>query len=139
MCNLRVTDPVGSLLGEVVATIAPSATLEQAARALAREQLGLLVVVDRTGVRGVLSERDVVAAVAEGAELDVERVTDHATDEIVSVDEATPIAGAATAMAGAEVRHLAVSRDGEIVGVISARDLVEVLAEAPSDEALATA
>lgn len=137
MITPRVTDPVRVLLHGTVATIPPSATLRRAARHLASEQLGLLVVVDRAGVSGVLSERDLVAAVAEDADLDAERVVDHASDDIVSVDEEQSIAGAARAMATADVRHLAVSRGGEIIGVVSARDVVAVLAGLSTDEALA--
>jgi CBS domain-containing protein len=129
MLGLRMTDPVGRLVGEVVATVRPSATLREAARQLVREQLGLLVMVDGSGVRGVLSERDLVAAIAEDTDLDAERVIDHGSDDVIVVDEATAIVDAATTMAASEVRHLAVARHGEIVGIISARDLVALLAE----------
>lgn len=131
MLGLRVTDPVGRLVGDVVAIVRPSATLRDAARQLVREQLGLLVIVDGSGVCGVLSERDLVGAMAEDADLDAERVIDHGTDDVVVVDEATTIVDAATTMASAEVRHLAVSRLGEITGVVSARDLVALLADSP--------
>lgn len=136
MLGLRVTDPVGRLLGDVVATVPPSATLRDASRQLMREHLGLLVIVDGTGVRGVLSERDIVAAVSEDADLDSDRVIDHGTDDVIAVDEGTTIVDAATTMATAEVRHLAVSRNGEIIGVVSARDLVAMLAESPNHEEL---
>jgi CBS domain-containing protein len=139
MLGIRTTDPVGRLLGDTVAMVPPSAPLRRAARQLARELVGLLVVVDRDGVSGVISERDIVAAVADEADLDAERVIDHATADIVAVDEAVSIADAAATMAAAEVRHLAVSRRGEIVGVISARDLIAVLAETPNDELLSPA
>jgi CBS domain-containing protein len=136
MLGLRVTDPVGRLLGDVVATVRPSATLRDASRQLVREQLGLLVIVDGGGVRGVLSERDLVRAMAEDADLDAERVIDHGTDDVIVVDEGTSIVDAATTMATAEVRHLGVSRGGEIVGVVSARDMVALLAESPNHDEL---
>jgi CBS domain-containing protein len=137
MLGLRMTDPVGRLVGEVVATIRPSATLREAARQLVREQLGLLVIVDGNGPRGVLSERDLISAIAEDTDLDAERVIDHGTDEVIVVDEATAIVDAATTMAASEVRHLAVARHGEIVGIVSARDLVALLAENPETVDLA--
>lgn len=128
MTPRSVTDPVARLVRGTVATVAPSATLVDAARALTREHLGLLVVVDRRGVCGVLSERDIVVAAAEGATLDEERVIDHASADIVSVDERDTIGLAARIMAEAEVRHLTVTRGGEIVGVVSVRDLIPALA-----------
>jgi CBS domain-containing protein len=129
MLGIRLTDPVGRLVGAPVATIRPTDTLRVASVALVADQVGLLVVVDARGVRGVLSERDVVAAVAEDLDLDDARVRDHASAELVSVGEEATIVDAATAMAAAEVRHLAVTRGGEVVGVVSVRDIVHVLLE----------
>ena len=137
MTRRSATDPVATLLTGAVATVAPSATLGDAARALTREHLGLLVVVDRRGVGGVLSERDIVIAAAEGADLSEERVIDHASDHIVTIDEDDPIGRAAALMAEAEVRHLAVTRRGEIVGVVSVRDVVGVLAAETGEQVAA--
>jgi CBS domain-containing protein len=127
MTDTARTTAVGPLVHAAVATIGPSATLRDAVEALASDGLGLLVVVDATGVQGVISERDVIAAVAEGLELDVERVRDHCADDIVSVDEDTSVEDAARTMAGAGIRHLAVSRGGDIFGVVSIRDVLTVL------------
>lgn len=127
MAALGVGDAVGRLLTAPTATIRTTATLRDAARALAADGLGLLVVVDPDAVRGVISERDLVTAAADGADLDEERVRDHTTEEVVSVDEATSVLGAAGVMADAEVRHLAVTRRGTLVGVVSIRDLMAVL------------
>ena len=138
MTHRSVTDNVGQLLTGTVATVPPSATLTDAARALTREHLGLLVVVDGKGVSGVLSERDIVIAAAEGGDLTEERVVDHATDDIVSVDELDTIGFAAGVMAEAEVRHLAVTRGGEIIGVVSVRDLIPALAQHATQEPAAT-
>jgi CBS domain-containing protein len=129
MLGIRLTDPIGRLVGDPVATIRSTDTLRDAARALATEGLGLLVVVDHRGVMGVLSERDLVRAMADDADLDLERVRDHATTDLVSVEEDASVVEAAAAMAGAEVRHLAVARRGVITGVVSVRDVVNVLLE----------
>ena len=133
MTGLQMTDPVGWLLGDVVATVRPSAALREASRKLIREHVGLLVVVDGSGPRGVLAERDIVSAVADDADLDAERVTDYANDDLVTIDEKASIAQAASTMAVAEVRHLAVERDGVVVGVVSVRDVLTVLVETPDD------
>jgi CBS domain-containing protein len=129
MLGIRLTDPVGSIVGAAVATIRPTATLREAANALATDTVGLLVVVGARGVDGVLSERDIVAAIVDEVDVDVARVRDHATAELVSVDETASVVDAAAAMAAAEVRHLAITRRGEVVGVVSIRDVVNVLLE----------
>jgi CBS domain-containing protein len=120
-------DPVGGLVSPAVATILPTATLREAADAMVADGLGLLVVADPGGPTGVLSERDIVAAVADGLEVDEERVRDHCSDDIVSVDEDASIEDAARAMADAQIRHVAVTRDGAVIGVVSVRDVLRAL------------
>ncbi|MEY3020475.1 MAG: hypothetical protein RLZZ272_1459, partial [Actinomycetota bacterium] len=95
--------------------------------------VGLLVVVDTRGVLGVLSERDVVNAVAEGADLDDERVRARLADDVVTIDEGATISDAAATMASAEIRHLGVTRQGDIYGVVSVRDVVNVLLEGATE------
>lgn len=129
MLGIRLSDPVRTLVGDPVATIGPTATLRAAAESMAADGVGLLVVVDTRGVLGVISERDVVNAVADGADLDEERVRDRLADHVVTIDEEATIADAAATMASAEIRHLGVTRDGDIHGVVSVRDVVNVLLE----------
>lgn len=125
--DVHLDDPIGGLVGDPVATIRPTATLLDAADALAAEGVGLLVVVDGGGVRGVLSERDVITAISERTDLDEARVRDHASTELVQVEEDVTVLDTAAAMADAEVRHLAVARRGVVTGVVSVRDIIRVL------------
>jgi CBS domain-containing protein len=81
------------------------------------------------GPIGVLSERDIVAAVAEDLVLEEERVKDHCNDDIVGVDFDASIEDAARGMSDAQIRHLAVTRDGQLVGVVSVRDVLRVLVD----------
>jgi CBS domain-containing protein len=135
MLGIRLSDPIGRLVGDPVATIRPTDTLRDAARALASEGLGLLVVVDHRGVVGVISERDIVSAVSDEADLDVERVRDYASTELVTLEEDASVVQAAATMAAAEVRHLAIARHGVVTGVVSVRDVVNVLIEESEVEA----
>lgn len=128
MSGSRAADPVGTLMAPVVATVLPTATLREAAESMIADGLGLLVVVDTGGPTGVLSERDIVAAVTDDLDLTEERVRDHCASEIVSITDGATVADAALAMADAQIRHLAVTRDGAIVGVVSVRDVLRSLA-----------
>lgn len=132
MPGARRNDPIGTLLSGPVATISPSATLRTAARDLTRDHVGLLVVWDTSGLRGVLSERDVIVAASDHLDLDVERVVDHAVDDVLWVADTTPIDMATETMLRAEVRHLVVTRNGVVLGIVSLRDVAKVLvADAP--------
>lgn len=138
MLGISLTDAIGRLVGAPVATVRPTETLREAAHTLVSEGLGLLVVVDHRGVVGVISERDILVAVADDADLDVERVRDHTTTELVSVEESVSVIDAAHAMGDADIRHLAVARRGTVVGVVSVRDIVNVLVEQSSTEPTTT-
>jgi CBS domain-containing protein len=127
MDSIGTHESVGRLVSPAVAMVNPSATLRAAVDAMAADRLGLLVVTDVNGPIGVISERDIVLAVADDLDLEEERVRDHCVTDIVSVDEATSVLEAARAMAAAEIRHLGVSRDGSLFGVISVRDVLSAL------------
>ncbi len=121
------TATVGALVAGPIATVRPTATLREAAEALSADEVGLLVVADAGGMRGVLSERDLVRAIANAVEVDLERVRDHAATDVVTVDESALVAEAAREMVEADVRHLVVVRDLHPVGVLSVRDVLPAL------------
>jgi CBS domain-containing protein len=135
MLGIRPSDPIGTMVSTPVATVRPTATLREAARLLAADRVGLLVVIDHRGVRGVLSERDLVTAIADGEDVEVERVADYLVDDLVTVDEKVSVEEAARTMSEAELRHLTVAREGEVVGVVSIRDVVAALLEEASAKA----
>jgi CBS domain-containing protein len=103
MAGILPTDPISRLTSLAVASIAPSGTLQAAAEAMASEELGQLVVTTGKddGSVSVLSERDIVAAVAEGLDLATERIVDHCRSEVVAIEETVSIIDAARTMAEA--------------------------------------
>lgn len=121
---------VASVVKAPIAIVSPSATLEDAATLLTADELGLLVVVGPNGIRGVISERDLVAAIADGADLAIERVADHASSDVLSVPESATLDETARLMRDAGVRHLVVTRRDEPVGVVSIRDVLDALLSA---------
>lgn len=119
---------LAELVSGPIATVSPTATLRAATELLAADVLGLLVVVRDTTVLGVLSERDVVTALADGADADLVRVGEVASDRPVSLPHDADAAAAATTMLEAEIRHLLVTdgRDAPL-GVVSIRDVLRAL------------
>lgn len=100
----------------------------EAARIMARENIGLVVIVDDTSPSkpvGVISERDIVRALARGVDLNrpVEEV--GTTNRLVVVSADTPLTDVIITMRENRVRHvLVVDNEGDVVGVISIRDLL---------------
>lgn len=107
-------------------TCRPEDSLLDAARAMLAEQVGALAVLHADQVVGILSERDVLRAVAQGADVATATVADFASHPVQTAlpeEDATQVA---RRMLDAGVRHLPVQRDDTLLGVISMRDLLAV-------------
>jgi len=116
---------VEALIRRTPVTISPSATIRQAAEVFAREKIGLLVVatsVSPVRAKAVISERDVVRAVAKGTALSAPLDT-IATKKLISVKRSDRASKAVRLMMDNGIRHLVVENDdGTLFGVISIRD-----------------
>jgi len=122
-------DPVSRVMSWPVATIDSEATLEEAAEALAADNIGVLLVLRDGGLAGIVSERDVVVHVAAGSDLSHLRAGEVMAGDLVTTPPDTPIVQAARLMDEADVRHLPILDRDLIAGLVSIRDLVPVLAE----------
>lgn len=124
------SDPIMRLAHRQPVEVELDTTLRDCARVMANESIGAVLVHGPHGPAGVLTERDIVAALAEGAHADRDRARDFMTADIDGVPETTSITEAAREMLRNEIRHLAMTRDGRTVGVLSIRDLLAVMAGA---------
>ncbi len=114
--------PVADVASVDVVKIDRGTSLRDVAAKLADSSVGLVVVVDGGSVAGVVSERDIVLAVAEGADLDEIRAEDVMSTDLLAVDGRDDIGRAGRIMLDSAVRHLLVS--GTDGGVISIRDVL---------------
>lgn len=118
---------VESLVRKTAVTISSSATIKQAAEVFAREKVGLLVVASSISpikAEAVLSERDVVRAIAAGTQL-TQQLDTISTKKLVSVKRSDPLSKAVRLMIGNNIRHLVVQNDdGTLFGVLSIRDFL---------------
>jgi CBS domain-containing protein len=105
-------------------------TLAEAARKMWQQQTGSLLVMDGEDLVGIVTERDVLKAVAAGVKLDETRVSEVMTKDLVTVGPGTSLREAAKIMTDRWIRHLPVLDGGKLVGVMSQRDLAGVLAGA---------
>jgi CBS domain-containing protein len=121
---------VRDAMSPTILTIGPTHTLRQAARLMAERKVGAAVVLDpEADGPGILTERDVLEAVAEGQDPDVEICADHLTPDAVTATPDWDLARAAATMVHGSFRHLIVCEGGEVVGVLSVRDIVRVFSE----------
>lgn len=120
---------LGDLVGDAPYVCGPDTTLREAATAMEESDLGSLAVVEGMALVGLVTERDVRRAVADGTDLDsaVSRVM---SDEPDTFDPDLDVWDAAAWIAESGYRHLpVVGDDGELRGVVSIRDLLKALVD----------
>ena len=114
-------------MSKVVLTVGPAHTLRDAARLMTEKGVGAAVVLDdESGGPGVVSERDILNSLGRGEDPDAERVGDHMTDKVISAAPDWSLERAAVEMARRHIRHLVVVDGGELIGMLSMRDIVRV-------------
>jgi CBS domain-containing protein len=116
-----------SAKGSDVATIAPTATLAEATKILADHKIGALLVTGAGGrITGIVSERDIVRALAEfgGGALQLP-LTEVMTRKVVTCAPGDTVSVLMERMTAGKFRHLPVMDDGDLVGIISIGDVVK--------------
>src|SRR3984885_7745105 len=103
-------------------------SLRAAAARMWRQQTGSLLVTEDGRLAGIITERDVLRAVALGADPDKSSVDDVMTAEVFTVPPDMQVQDAARLMASRWIRHLPVVDGEELLGVVSMRDMTGVLA-----------
>jgi CBS domain-containing protein len=119
---------MSALIGDQVARVAPDASLHTVADALVAAGVGALIVGDGDQPAGIVSERDLVHALADRRDPAATRASDIAHTTLVWCDADSTVAEVAEEMMANYVRHVLVEADGRLIGVVSARDLLGVYA-----------
>lgn len=120
-------------MSRVNVTDSPSDPLIDAASRMWRQQTGSLLVMDGDALLGIVTERDIMKAVARGLDLATTPVSAIMTSTVLTVEPATSVTEAARHMADRWIRHLPVVDGGSVVGMVSQRDLCGVLAKVAPD------
>jgi MFS transporter, MHS family, proline/betaine transporter len=108
-------------------TISGEATIHDVVKIMAEQNIGFLVVVENGRMVGVLSERDVVRSLAERGNLSV-KVSDICKRDIITLQADATLEEAAEKMGKHGIRHIVVvNKSGELIGVVSVRDLIQEL------------
>ena len=113
--------------GRDTVTMPGSASVAEAARLLKEKRIGAVVISDDGArVLGILSERDIVHALADFAAAALEmRVSELMTQDVVTCAPGDSIAGLMTRMTERRIRHLPVVKDGVLDGMVSIGDVVK--------------
>lgn len=112
-------------MSSLVLTVGPSHSLREVARQMAERKVGSAAVIDPDSPGpGIITERDILLAIASGQDPDAELVGEHLTEGLIAAAPDWSLERAAQAMIDGGFRHLLVIDGAEIVGVLSMRDIV---------------
>ena len=113
--------------GDGVVTLAPGATLADAAKLLSEKKFGAVVISpDGSKVAGILSERDIVRALAvRGATCLTEKVDEMMTRNPVCCSRQDSSDAVLSRMTDGRFRHMPVVEDGKLVGIVTIGDVVK--------------
>src|ERR687886_728576 len=122
---LAAVQTVADLMTQDVVTVAPEDTLGEAAAKMTERGIGAVVVSDFGRMIGILSERDIMRAVADRVHSSEARVREWMTPDPITATADTPIEEAGRTMLEHGFRHLPVVEGERAVGIVSLRDVAE--------------
>ena len=112
-------------MSEITLTVGPSHTLREAAEKMVEKGTGAALVIDaELPTPSVVTERDLLIAVAQGKNPALERVADHMSEGVITAAPEWSLERAAAEMSRRNVRHLVVFEAGDPIVVLSMRDIV---------------
>jgi len=120
---------VQALVARPVVYAHPNDTLSRLAAVFMEESIGAALVRGPHGTIGLVSERDIVRAIADGANPRFTTVYEIMSEDLVTVAPNDDVLEAAHRMLDAEVRHLPIIEHGVAAGMVSARDALRALVE----------
>jgi len=116
---------LADLMSSPVRTVEPSVTVAEAARVMTADRIGAVVVLDDGRLAGILTERDVLSAMAD-PDGPAQTVDQWMTADPVVVVSSTDPTDALRTMHERRFRHLPVVDDGDLAGIVSLRDLLAI-------------
>ena len=124
---------VREAMSTVILNVGPEHTIRQTAQLMSARRVGSAVVHDPEGSGvGIITERDILYAIGNGLDPDVEKAATHITWDVVYAGPEWTIDEAAAAMVRGGFRHLVVLEGDDVLGIISVRDIVRVWAQDPA-------
>ena len=119
---------VSDVMSRKLLTVEPTTDLSEAAAKMTERGVGAALVLTGGHVSGILTERDVLRAVATGP-VEGTHVAAWMTRDPETVEASESLGQAAAVMIHGGFRHLPVLDDGEPVGIVSIRDLMKVVVD----------
>jgi len=129
--GMRTRMLVKDVMTSPVVTIAETATANKVAELMLTNKVGCVIVIDKTGnATGIVTERDLVVRVlAKNLAPSNTKAKDFVTSPLLTVQPETNITDAARTMSKQNIRRLGVLYKDKLVGIVSSKDILDVMPE----------
>ncbi len=125
---------IGEVMKTNIVTIDENGTIDEACTLMGENRIGSLVVTRDGKPVGIFTERDFLSkVVCAGADACKLKVSEYMSEPLITVNQRFTVREAARIMKDMKIKRLLVADGEEIVGIFTAADLVEVIAETPFD------
>ena len=121
---------VADIMVKEVLTVEKNETIEEAVMKMNMKKVGAIVVTDKGAPVGIFTERDILRnVVLQSLQVKHDKVVSVFTPRLVTIESTASVKEAAKRMIEGGFRHTPVSKDGKIIGMVSARDVLIALAD----------
>jgi CBS domain-containing protein len=114
---------VREVMSETLFTVNASTTVGEAVALMAQHRVGSMVVMDGTRLIGIFTERDTVRAISQSYDAPSHEVSSWMTRDPMTISPEEQVEDALKTMLDKGFRHLPVVEEGEVIGIVSIRDL----------------
>lgn len=117
---------VKDVMNKNVVVAKSNATIREAAKVMNKFRIGSLIVLKEEAIAGIVTERNVLTAVASGKDTDSTAIEEIMTKKVVTVDPDQTVEAAVDLMIQNKIKKLPVVEDNKLKGIITASDIVVV-------------
>jgi len=121
---LQAIQKVNDIMVRKVITAKPATTLTEIARLMRKNRIGSVIIIKNRKPAGILTESDFIKLVARGTDMKNAVAEDFMNRNVVTCEASITVIDALMVMRSERIRHLPVVKNGNLVGVISIRDLI---------------
>lgn len=109
-----------------VITIRPDVSLRKASKTMCENRIGSLIVTENEKIVGIITQTDILKAVAEERDLDATLVEDVMNRKVYTIDYEKTVEDAVNLMMEKKIKRLPVTKEGKLIGIITASDIITV-------------
>lgn len=126
---MKVGVKVGDVMTKKFVSVVPSLSIIECAKIMAKKGVGSLIVSDNQKIKGIMTEGDILQAVAKGFDLKKTNVAKIMTKKIIGINPGKDISDAMQVMKTRKVRWLPVLADGNVIGLLTEKDILKIQPE----------